>query len=286
MKLSSPQPKRVLSIQDLSSFGNTSLQTEIALMTRLGIRVCALPTAILSANTDFPEPRWVDFSSHIYGFTRHWLKLGLTFDAIHTGFLSSPKQAEEIAEVIGDLRGKHTTVLVDPVMGDNGMFYKCYEQRIVPAMRLLIGSAQIITPNLTEAAFLIGKSPPSHPDPQLLVQWCKTLSGHGPRHVVITSIPNEKPNHLGVLHYDAETDTTTELEYEKTPGIHPGAGDSFASLLLAGIVNGHGVPASLKAAVSILNKALQAKPPVGSDPREGIALEQLMVMDLSREYQT
>jgi pyridoxine kinase len=85
--------KRILAVHDLSSFGHTSLMAFIPIMYRLGIRVCALPTAILSANTDFPNPLWIDFSGQIEPFADHWEALELRFDAVSTGFLASAEQA-------------------------------------------------------------------------------------------------------------------------------------------------------------------------------------------------
>lgn len=46
--------------------------------------------------------------------------------------------------------------MVDPVLGDNGALYGCFTEEYVQAMRALCESAQLITPNRTEAALLAG----------------------------------------------------------------------------------------------------------------------------------
>ena len=47
--------------------------------------------------------------------------------------------------------------VVDPVMGDNGSLYSTMNPAIVGEMRRLIGKADIITPNFTEAALLLNE---------------------------------------------------------------------------------------------------------------------------------
>ncbi|MDO4507443.1 MAG: bifunctional hydroxymethylpyrimidine kinase/phosphomethylpyrimidine kinase [Spirochaetales bacterium] len=50
---------------------------------------------------------------------------------------------------------------MDPVMGDNGNLYRTYNAIMQEKMRDLVARADIITPNLTEAMFLL-KRPASH----------------------------------------------------------------------------------------------------------------------------
>ncbi len=271
--------KRILAVHDLSSFGNTSLMAFIPLMYRLGIRVCALPTAILSANTDYPRPRWLDLSGQLEPFAEHWEELGLRFDAISTGFLASAEQAELVGRIIGRLRDADTLVAVDPVMGDQGRLYSCFGGSIVAAMRQLISAARIITPNFTEAALLAGADPTAGANPAEVLAWCRAIAVTGPRQIVVTSVPTADPNRLEVLHYDALADSLSRHPFAVSAGPHPGAGDCFSALLLAGRVNGHSLPASVRAAVEIMSRAILEVPP-GADWREGIAVEHLMDWDL------
>ncbi len=83
-------------------------------------------------------------------------KLNLKFDGIYTGFLGSAWQIDIISEFIDDFTGSgETLVVVDPVLGDNGALYSTMDQDMVRKMRQLITKADIITPNFTEAAFLL-----------------------------------------------------------------------------------------------------------------------------------
>ncbi len=276
--------KRILAIHDLSGFGHTSLMAFIPIMYRSGIRVCALPTAILSANTDYPDPCWIDLSADLERFAEHWEKLGLRFNAICSGFLASAEQAELVGRVIDRLRTPETLVLVDPVMGDHAKLYDCFGEAIKDAMGLLIRRADIITPNFTEAALLAGADPQAEHDHEAIMDWCRKISTGGPRQIVVTSVPVRTPDQLEVLHYDAEADSLARHPFEVRPGHHPGAGDCFSALLLAGILNGHPLPASVKAAVGIMSRAIVEELPQGVDWREGIALEHLMQWDLQAYY--
>ena len=276
--------KRILAVHDITGFGHTSLMAVIPLIYKMGIRVCALPTAVLSANTDYPEPNIVDLSSYLEPFALHWGKLGMSFDAIHTGFLTSPAQAEQVAAILALLSADNCLVLVDPVMGDHGELYSCYNADIVPAMRKLVTYADIITPNYTEAALLAGADPILVHETPVIEQWCRDLSSMGPRQVVITSVPGSKFKYPEIWFYDANTDAVTVIAYPRILGVHPGAGDCFAALLLTGIINGYGALNSLNAAAEIMTRALGTASPANSDLREGIPLEEVMQWDLLSYY--
>ena len=280
----STQVKRVLVIQDLSGFGHTSLMAAIPLYYRLGIRVCAFPTAVLSANTDFPDYRWADMSSHLDGFAAHWKKLGLRFDAIQTGFLSSPEQALQVNRAIYLLRDDATVVMVDPVLGDHGALYGCFDARMALAMRGLVSSADIITPNFTEAALLLGEDPvPKRRDSEVWA-WCERLAELGPGEVVVTSVPGLIPSRLAVITHNREFEVGNVFTYVPQKGVFPGAGDCFSALVLAGVVNGFGCHNSVSAAVNIMSRAIQAGLPDPALWREGIWLEEVLRWDLAGFY--
>ncbi len=284
MKMTHTPAKKILAIHDLSSFGHTSLMVFIAILYRMGLRVCALPTAVLSANTDFPDSIWVDLGEHLENFAQHWQELGLEFSAICSGFLASEKQAELVSNLTQKLRGPQTIVLTDPVMGDNGRLYDCFGPEMVEAMRGLIRHAQIVTPNHTEAALLTGEDPNLELGREGILERCRKIAGMGPEHVVITSVPTKVPNRLVTMYYHAGEDSMQSHFFTARPGHHPGAGDCFSALLLGGLMKGYGVENSVGAGVEILSGLISRDPLPGADWREGIALEVLMQMDLEAFY--
>ncbi|MDD3633424.1 MAG: pyridoxamine kinase [Candidatus Syntrophosphaera sp.] len=276
--------KRILTIQDFSGFGHTSLMAYIPIMYRLGIRVCALPSAYLSANTDYPEPIWIDMSSYLEKINAYWQKIGFSFDAISSGFLASPAQVKQIGKMIASWRDKVKLVLIDPVMGDYGKLYSGYDQKMIGAMRELIGLADIITPNYTEACWLAKQEIKKLSEENEVLDCCRKISEYGPSHLVVTSVPNTDSDSLKVMHYDAKLDKLTTYPFVKKNGIYPGAGDCFSALLLAGLVNGYSFNASIKATIIIISQAIEEPMIEGTDWREGLPLEKIIDWDLKSFY--
>ena len=139
--------KRVMAVHDLSGFGHTSLLAAIAIFYRMGIRVAALPTALLSANTDFEGYSFESFDSGMKSFIQHWTKLNMSFDAVYTGFLGGLDQVGKLIPAIQSLAKKDALLLVDPVLGDHGKLYGCYNPGMTEVMRELVKHAGLITPN-------------------------------------------------------------------------------------------------------------------------------------------
>lgn len=272
--------KRILAIHDFSGFGHTSLMVCIPIMYRMGIRVCALPSAYLSANTDYPEPIWIDMSSYLEKINEHWHKIGLSFDAISSGFLASPTQVEQIGSVIESWKEKVKVVLIDPVMGDYGKLYSCYDDKMIGAMRELISLAEVITPNYSEAAWLARGKIRNIGEENELLDWCRKISEYGPEHIVITSVPGSASDSLQVMYYETKLDKLTTYPFVKKDGIYPGAGDCFSALMLAGLVNDYSFDSSIKATIKIITRAMEEPVMEGTNWREGLPLEKIIQWDL------
>lgn len=263
---------RVLSIQDLSGFGHTSLMATIPILYRMGTEVAALPSALLSANTDYPDYQFYDTLAIMRGHLEHWKAMQLGFDAIHTGFLGSPLQIELLLSYLPSLKRGKAPLLVDPVMADAGKLYDCYDFRMVTAMRKLVASSDIITPNFTEAAFLLEEVYPKDITAVDMQSWCLKLAALGPQHIIITSAPSLDPGHSNVLYYNKLSKQFSSFSCAYIPICYPGTGDCFASLLLGGLMNGYTVPEAVSGAVIFLHKAISESFPLVRDRREGIDL--------------
>ena len=146
--------KRALVINDLSSFGRCSLTAYIAVLSSMGHTPCPLPTAALSAQSEFPDYYGVELTDAMPGFQKSWQKNRESFNGISTGYFANSRQLGHAAEIISAFRTKDSTVLVDPVMGDNGSLYPDYDKTACAKMKQLIKAADIITPNLTELCLL------------------------------------------------------------------------------------------------------------------------------------
>ena len=62
-----------------------------------------------------------------------------------------------IREFVASQRKEDLLVMTDPIMADDGKLYNGVTEETVENMRRLIGVADVIVPNLTEATFLTGR---------------------------------------------------------------------------------------------------------------------------------
>ena len=146
--------KKVAVINDLSGLGRCSLTAAISVLSAMGIQTCPLPTAILSSQTEYPSYYCYDFTDKMDYFRQEWKKLGTCFSGIYTGYIASVPQIEEIFHFLDTFQTPDTFLLVDPVMGDDGMTYDMYTSEFLSAMKELTARADIITPNITEFCLL------------------------------------------------------------------------------------------------------------------------------------
>ena len=90
------------------------------------------------------------------GFTRHWAELGLGFDGIYSGYLGRDAQIAKEEDFIARFGGSGTLTLVDPAMADGGKMNPSFSDGFAAHMAKLCGKADVIVPNITEAAFMLG----------------------------------------------------------------------------------------------------------------------------------
>lgn len=244
----------------------------------MGIQVCSLPTAILSTHTGgFSDFHFRDLTRDMRCITAHWKKLGLTFAAVYSGFLGSHEQINIVRDIIADFATPSTLVVVDPVLGDDGQLYGTMDQSMVSGMQELITHADIITPNITEAALLLDK--PTHVsslDTQTVKTWANTLSETGPRYVIITSVPELSRRGTSVIAYDKSTERFWKVACPYIPACYPGTGDIFASVITGSLLQGDSLPLSLDRAVQFVSLAIRATFGHNFPEREGVFLERVL----------
>ena len=149
---------RVAAIHDMSGFGRCSLTVAIPILSAMGVQCCSLPSAFLSTHTGgFEGFTFLDMTDEMPKVADHWASLGLTFQAIYSGFLGSARQIGIVEDFIRRFRRPDTVVVIDPVMGDYGRVYQTYTAAMCDGMARLAELADVITPNLTEAALLLGQ---------------------------------------------------------------------------------------------------------------------------------
>lgn len=267
--------KRVAAIHDLSGFGKCSLTVVLPILSAAGIEVSALPTALLSTHTGGIDGyTYRDLTEDMRPIMNHWKALDITFDAVYSGFLGSIEQLEIVREFFRNFKTEGNLILVDPVMADNGQLYKIFTPEFAIGIRSLCEMADIIVPNMTEAALLLDE--PYQPGPytqayieNILVK----LSKLGPSKIVLTGVYFREPE-LGVASYDKETKVTSYYAVSKLEGYYHGTGDIFASALLAGLLNDCNLPEAAETAVRFTVSSIFRTYKAQTDYRFGVNFEQ------------
>jgi len=263
-------PKKVCLINDLSGLGRCSLTVALPIISAMGHQAVPLPTAVLSAHTGFKHYSFVDLTRNLDEYINVWNKLEFNPQVIYSGFLGSSTQIDMVSEFLDN--HKHAVAVVDPVMGDDGVIYKTYNERMCQKLLKLCLKAYVITPNLTEAYILADKPYNPQPTDEEIRQLLTDLYNIGINKVVITGIPHK--NRLANAIMDGGE---IKLLYtEKTDIKVNGTGDIFASVLTGALAKGDDLCKAVKLAGEFTAAAVKYTKDNGFNPIDGVAFEPLL----------
>ena len=268
---------RVAAIHDMSGFGRCSLTVAIPILSAMGIQCCPLPTAFLSTHTGgFEGFTFLDMTDELPKVAAHWKSLGLGFQAVYSGFLGSERQIAIVEDFLREFRDPDTVAVIDPVMGDHGAVYQTYTPAMCAGMTRLSELADVITPNLTEAALLLGipygELPVGEAGCRGIVE---RLSLDGRRSVVLTGA-STAPELTGAMCFDARTGRTEAVQTRRVPQEFHGTGDVFASVLTGALVQGATLPDAARQAVDFVRACAERTARAGIPMREGVEFEPLL----------
>lgn len=265
--------KKILTVQDISGYGKCSATIALPVLSAAGHSASLLPTAVLSTHTGgLGNQVLIDLTDQIAPITTHWASIGLTFDAIYTGYAASFLQLKEIQNAVSLLKKQNTILLVDPAMADNGSLYRSCSPELVSGMQMLCQSADWITPNITEAFLLLQQ--PFQEGPYtlpFLFDLLSGLSGLGARNVVITGIT--EGDSISVYCLYAEEKKFYKVGFPFIQGRYHGTGDLFSSTLLAALLAGKKEEAAVSLAAEITYRAVLQTSNANEDPRHGLCFE-------------
>ena len=251
-----PRLKRIAAVHDLSGLGKCSLTVALPVISAAGVECSCIPTALLSTHTgEFTGWTLRDLTDEMLPIARHWNSLGVQFDGVYTGYLADPAQAHTLEQVIDLISGPESLLIVDPVMADNGSYYSNMGEEMCAAFRHLIRRADVITPNITEAALLTGTdyTPDGHDDDYLCGMF-ESLAAMGPRMITITGIRSN--GMIGNVAFQAETGESFRALRPLHEGLFYGTGDIFASSLAALLVRGASLQAALETSTALTDDSI------------------------------
>ncbi len=270
--------KRVAAIHDLSGFGRASLSVIIPILSKMGIQVCPIPTAILSTHTGgFKNYSMIDLTDRMEEYIDHWRRLGIEFDCIYSGFLGSSKQIDIVSNFIDVFSSNDPLIVVDPVLGDNGFLYSAVSESMIEKMGHLIKKADIITPNFTEAAYLLDRSYDLKLPEETIKKWLLRLSEKGPTIPIITSVFDEDfPGEIEVMAYNSKEHVFLKMVSEYIPAHYPGVGDIFTSIIVGSVLGGDELSSSISKAMQFITDVIMVSHREKYPEREGVFLEAML----------
>ena len=237
--------KRILTVQDVSCVGQCSLTVALPIISACGVETAILPTGILSTHTaGFIGYTVLSMTDEIAKIMRHWASEKITFDAIYTGYIL--KDQIPLVEELCKKFNKGAKI-IDPVMADNGKFYYGFDGIFAAQMAKLCKNADIILPNLTEAAFLLGETPVLEGyDEKYIVSLIKKLYDKTKaKNIVLTGVSFD-PSLLGVAVYSKGDKSVNYYFAEKIKRNFHGTGDIYSSAVVGAFMNGKSVFESAK----------------------------------------
>lgn len=266
------KPLQAAAVQDISGFGRCSITVALPILSAMGVQVSCLPTAVLSTHTGgFKGYTFRDLTEDMEPFFRHWQKENFRFDALYSGYLGSLEQLDIVQRFFDAFQTKENLTLVDPVMGDHGVLYSRFDDRMVQGIRALCKRADVIVPNMTEAAFLAGTPwrPDMH-DEKEMEDLCARLMELGPKKVVLTGVRPQE-GHLGAACYDGK-----KLHIYAPPHVpkqYDGTGDVFASVLLGGMMLHRTLEEAIAMAADFTRECVERSMENGTDMHHGVDFE-------------
>ena len=246
--------KRLLTIQDISCVGQCSLTVALPIISACGVECAILPSSVLSNHTaGFSGWTFRDLTDEMPNILAQWKKEKVDFDAFYTGYVSKT-QIPHILDIMQETARPGALRIVDPVMGDGGKLYPGFDDDFPQEMCRLCKGADVIMPNLTEAALLLGEEYRTEYDQAYIEQAIKRLHALGAKNVVLTGVSLE-PNKLGVACYDGN-----EIRYYFTDRLDVsmhGTGDCYASSFAGALMRGHSILESASIAADFVVETIR-----------------------------
>ena len=247
--------KRILTVQDLSCVGRCSLTVALPILSAMGVNCSALPTAVLSTHTAFPDPHIHSLTEDIVPAGKHLSEIGAEFDGILVGYLSDPQQAEAVAELIS---GFDCPVILDPAMGDRGKLYKGITREHVAAVRDLAAMADIVLPNVTEACLLTGVPYQEQTDGHMLRMMMEKLCSRKTETVVITGVTPDQSK-IGFVGIQKEEGMFSYQTDRLSKQLH-GTGDMFSAVFAGAYLQGRDPMEAGELAAKFVERVLDNTP--------------------------
>lgn len=265
---------RVAAVHDLCGYGKCSLGIAIPVLSAAGADVCPVPTGLFSSHTACPGWYMHDTTDILPDYLAAWDNVDIEIDAIYSGFLGAPEQVD----IIRNLYKKYPNALrvVDPVMADHGKVYPTYTPELCQAMAELAQDADILTPNLTETAIILGRewTGTDITDDQAK-ELIDALIAKGAKNVVLKGV--QRTGETKIRNFVGGVDCDVfEVHNEFIPYMLHGTGDLYCSCLLAAVIAGRDLYEAAWFAGNLTRDAIEVSTKQPHFQERGVSFEPLL----------
>lgn len=235
---------KILVFNDYCVTGNIAMKANISVLSQNGHEVFGVPTKIFSSNMSYKDyisfcmPNFSEIVKKIFEIQK--------IDAIYIGFIDDEEIFEIIKDILQKFKGK---VILDPILGDNGVKYSGTKSEQITFYKELLKFADVVTPNLTEAMLLTNYNKNfSEIEIEDVEKIAKNLLEMGVKQIIIKSF--EKNNILNTLCFSENT--IKWFESKKIDIKICGTGDVFSSLVTSELVKGEKLENSIQKIQTLL----------------------------------
>jgi hydroxymethylpyrimidine/phosphomethylpyrimidine kinase len=255
-QVSSSMRGRVLIVAGSDSGGGAGIQADIKSVTALGGYAATAITALTAQDT-LGVHDVLGIDPAFIALQMELVLADIGADCIKIGMLHTSAVIEAVAQVI-ERKARGIPLLLDPVMVAKGGQLLLEPSAIEALKQHLIPRASLITPNLPEAAALLGHAIGSR---QAMLESAPKLLALGCKAALL------KGGHLaGALVFDMLA-TAHEVEIFESPRIESrnthGTGCSLASAIATGIAQGLELRAAVERARAYVWEAIRSAPGFG-----------------------
>ena len=263
---------RLAMLNSFAGFGRISTTVALPIISVMQVQVCPIPTSVLSNHLAFPACAKQDFTEQILPFLKVWEQLELRFDGFYCGYLSNKEQMDSVQYFLNSkLLKEDASIIIDPVMGDNGKPYRTVTLKHIEQMKELVKQAHLITPNLTELC-LLTDTPYTEKGwtTEKLTALCASLDPECEKQIVVTGI--ETGNELMV--FIRNKGNISEIHFPSAGANRHGTGDIFASILSANALKNVPLETSVNQAVDFICACIRDSEKAGIPLLDGVLFEQ------------
>ena len=281
---------KIAVINDLSGMGRCSLTASIPILNTLGHTVYPVPTAVLSNQTGYDKYTFFDFTPHLKEYVGVWKDMGVKFDCVYSGFLSNAEQGEIILDLYENCGAPGARLVIDPVMGDDGVMYDTFDDRLCDEVKKLAVTADIITPNLTEACMLAGvgygefigglTEENFYDAHYALAEKCAAVCKGG--RAVITGVTRNEGLRY-VYNFAVSKEGGFFTKNRMYGGHYSGTGDIKASIITGCLMSGRKLSESVGTAADFVEAAVRYSFHHDVDKNDGVDFEKFLPMLITAE---